>query len=176
MDPYVQLARRTVEAFARTGKKMPLPEDLPESFYAQKKGVFVTIHKEEEGRRCLRGCVGTFLPTRPNVAEEILQNAIWASQEDNRFCPVSAEELGLLHYEVSLLEPAEQIYSTAELDPRRYGVIVKSADGRTGLLLPDIEGIDSPLHQVEIAARKAGIDLDREEVTLWRFTVTKHEE
>lgn len=176
MDEHTALARQTVETYAKTGNTIPLPQDLPESFYSEQKGVFVTIYKNEDGGKRLRGCVGTFSPTRENIATEIIQDAIFASQEDDRFNPITENELGSLSYEVSLLNPPEQIYSDADLDVKKYGVIVKTADGRTGLLLPDIEGVDSPAHQIEIAARKGGIDFKKEEFSLFRFTVTKYKE
>jgi len=176
MDEYTSLARKTVETFARTGEVISVPEDLPDEFYSGQKGVFVTIRKEEDGKICLRGCVGTFAPTKDNIAEEIIQNAIFASQKDDRFLPVTAGELQDLRYEVSLLEPPEQIFSTSELDAKKYGVILRTDDGRCGLLLPDIEGIGDPLQQIGIAADKGGIDFEREEFSLWRFTVTKYEE
>jgi len=176
MDEYTALARQTVENYAKTGKIIPAPQDLPEDFYRARKGVFVTIYKNEDGKRNLRGCVGTFAPTKDDIAQEIIQNAIFASQEDNRFSPITADELGDLSYEVSLLEPPEQIYSHADLDTKKYGVIVKTTDGRCGLLLPDIEGVDSTLYQIEIAARKGGIDIEREEYSLFRFSVTKYKE
>lgn len=172
MDEYVALARKTVETMARTGRVIDIPSDLPEEFYSVQKGVFVTIHKDGK----LRGCVGTFAPTCGSIVEEIIQVAVWAARRDDRFAPIGADELDRLSYEVSLLETPKQIFSHAELDPERYGVILKASDGRTGLLLPAIEGIESSLHQIEIAAHKAGIDPRRDEFTLWRFTVTKHKE
>jgi len=176
MNKYTELARKTVETYAKTGKIIPVPKDLPEDFYRAQKGVFVTIYKAETDKKNLRGCVGTFEPTKSNIAEEIIQNAVWASQEDNRFSPVQSDELNSLSYEISLLEPPDQIYSTADLDSQKYGVIIKATDGRAGLLLPDIEGVDSPAYQIEIAARKGGIDIQHEEFSLFRFTVTKFKE
>ena len=176
MDKYTQLARQTVETFIKTGKIIDVPDNLPGEFYSSQKGVFVTIFKNNAKRSCLRGCIGTLEPTKPNIAEEIIQNAVWACRDDNRFLPVAKDELSQLSYEVSLLNPPQQIYSSADLDPQKYGVIVKTEDGRTGLLLPDIEGVESPLYQIEIAARKGCIDFEREEFSLFRFTVEKHKE
>lgn len=176
MDIYAQLARRTVETYAETGKIISVPEGLPQEFYDCQKGVFITIYKTEGSGKCLRGCVGTYEPVAQNIAEEIIQNAICASQQDNRFSPVTKDELMSLGYEVSLLDAPEQIYRTEDLDPKKYGVIIKSEDGRTGLLLPDIEGVDTPLHQIQIAAQKGCIDFRTEEFLLFRFTVEKHKE
>ncbi|MFA7169961.1 MAG: AmmeMemoRadiSam system protein A [Candidatus Paceibacterota bacterium] len=176
MNKYTELARKTVETYAKTGEIIPVPQDLPPEFYSEQKGVFVTIHKTENGKNCLRGCVGTFTPTKDSLAQEIIQNAIFASQEDNRFRPIIENELESLNYEVSLLDPPEQIYSSADLDTKKYGVIIKTEDGRTGLLLPDIKGVNSPVYQIEIAARKGCINFEKEEFFLYRFTVEKYKE
>ncbi len=176
MDPYTRLARRTVETFARTGQTIPLPPDLPTEFYSRRQGVFVTIFTGQEDCYVLRGCVGTFTPTRENIAEELIQNAVWASQKDGRFPPVVADELDCLRYEVSLLESPEPISSLDQLDPQRYGLIVRTADGRCGLLLPGLEGVDTASSQLAIAARKGRIDPEREIISLSRFTVTKFSE
>lgn len=173
---YTGLARKTIEEFARTGKMMAVPENLPPEFYSARSGTFVTIHKQEAGKRRLRGCVGTIEPTQDNIAQEIIRNAILASQQDDRFPPVQKDELSSLDYEVSLLDPPERIYTDQDLDPAKFGVILRTEDGRCGLLLPDIEGVDTPLHQIGIAGAKGGIDLGCEQFSLWRFTVKKYSE
>jgi len=133
----------------------------------------VTIY-EKHSEKKLRGCIGTFLPTKENVAREIIDNAISAAIHDYRFDPVSKSELDDLVYEVSLLNPPEQINSVADLNAKKYGVIVKSLNERTGLLLPDIEGVKTPQQQISIACQKAGIDLKVEKIELFRFTVEKY--
>jgi len=114
------------------------------------------------------------MPAHANLAEEICANAIAAAAHDPRFPSVTADELGDLVYDVDVLSEPEPIASEADLDPRRYGVIVSAHDGRRGLLLPDLEGVDTVSEQVGIAARKGGIDLTRDAYTLERFTVTRH--
>ena len=174
MNEYVKLAKNTIEEYIKTGKKIGVPENLPEEFYNVQKGVFVTICEKHSGRK-LRGCIGTFAPTKENVAREIIDNAVAAAIHDHRFDPVSENELDDLVYEVSLLNPPERINSVRDLNARKYGVIVKSQDGRTGLLLPDIEGVDTPEKQISIACRKAGIDLKMEKIELFKFTVEKYD-
>ncbi len=173
MSEYVKLAKNTIEEYIRTGEKIEIPENLPEEFYSVKKGVFVTIY-EKRSEKKLRGCIGTFMPTKENVAQEIIDNAISAAMHDYRFDPISKSELDDLVYEVSLLNPPEQINSVTDLDAKKYGVIVKSLDERTGLLLPDIEGVKTPEEQISIACQKAGIDLEMEKIELLRFTVSKY--
>ena len=122
----------------------------------------------------LRGCIGTIVPTTSCIAEEIIQNAISASTRDPRFPPVTVEEVGRLVCSVDILGEAEPVSSLEELDVKRYGVIVTKGL-RRGLLLPDLEGVDTVCEQVEIACRKAGIRPDEEGVNLARFEVIRHE-
>lgn len=173
MNPYTALAKLAVNTYIKEGKTISVPTDLPKEFLERKSGVFVTIEKEKE----LRGCIGTYLPTRQNVAEEIIHNAISAATEDYRFSPIEKEELPFLSYTVYLLNPPEQIKDTKELNPKKFGIIVIATSSRkTGLLLPDLEGVDTTEKQIAIACQKADIDLKTEKITLYKFTVEKHAE
>jgi AmmeMemoRadiSam system protein A len=165
--PLVELARKTIVHYVRESKTIQPPEELTPDM-RQKAGAFVSLHKHG----ALRGCIGTFQPTSPNVAQEVIQNAISAATRDPRFPPVEGNELDDLEISVDVLSPPEAIESVAELDPKRYGVIVESG-WRRGLLLPDLEGVDTAEYQVEIARRKARIDAD-EAVQLYRFEVKRY--
>ena len=167
-DPYVQLARKTIDTFVRTGKMIRIPEDLPEEMMKMRAGTFVSIHKH--GR--LRGCIGTIAPTAENIAGEIIRNAVSASTKDPRFDPVTADELKWLEISVDVLGRPEKIDSIEQLDVKRYGVIV-SCGYRRGLLLPDLEGVDTPQQQVAIAREKGNIR-ETEKYTLERFEVIRH--
>ena len=168
-DPWVRLARASLETFVRTGKRLDaLPDGLPGEMTSQSAGAFVSLHVR--GR--LRGCIGTTGPTRENVAWEIVQNAISACSRDPRFDPVRPDELDSLEYSVDVLREPEPISSPEELDVKKYGVIV-SCGGRRGLLLPNLEGVDSIGQQIDIARQKGGIS-SRERYTLERFEVVRH--
>lgn len=169
-SPYVKLAKDTLESYIRSGKEMDMPEGLPEEMLNRKAGVFVSLKKDGD----LRGCIGTIMPTTGCIAEEIIQNAVSAGVSDPRFYPVQAEELPHISCSVDVLSEAEPIESLDELDVRKYGVIVR-AGRRSGLLLPDLEGVDTPEQQVMIALRKAGIRPD-EEFRMERFEVIRHRE
>ncbi len=134
--------------------------------------VFVTLRNPDGS---LRGCIGTLSATEPDVVQETARSAVLAASNDPRFTCVHAGELPTLHIEVSVLGAEEPIAGVAELDPRRYGVIVRDAAGRRGLLLPEVPGIDDAATQVDIARRKAGID-EHAPLTLTRFQVVKFEE
>ena len=167
---YVDLARKTVEEFAKTGKKISLPENLPVEMTKKKAGVFVSIHTQD-GK--LRGCIGTFLPTKKSIAEEIVANAVAAAQ-DPRFPPVTETELPDLAFKIDVLsdlKPAKK----KDLNPKKYGLLVSASDGRRGLLLPDIPGVKTAEEQIEFCKQKAGISPE-EKVTFETFTVERHEE
>ena len=167
-DPYVRLARETVESWVLERKTPEVPEWAAEEMLKNRAGVFVSIHKD--GR--LRGCIGTFLPTRENIAREIISNAVSASTRDPRFDAVRPEELDKLEINVDVLSAPEKIRGKEELDVKRYGVIVSSGSKR-GLLLPDLDGVDTVEEQIDIARRKGGIR-DGEPVALERFEVVRH--
>ncbi len=167
-DGYVHLARHSLETFVITGKRAKLPEDLPEEMTNRRAGVFVSLKKHGS----LRGCIGTISPVTGSIAEEILRNAVSSGEEDPRFPPVSKSELDELVYSVDVLGEPEPIQSMEELDVKRYGVIVTSGRKR-GLLLPNLEGVDTIPEQVSIAKKKAGI-YDNETFTMERFEVVRH--
>ena len=167
-DPYVRLARQTITHFVSHQSEKIDISDCPQEMRTRKAGVFVSLH--EDGQ--LRGCIGTFRPTTECIAEEIMQNAVSACSEDPRFPSVEEEELDRLVYSVDVLGDVEPVKDIRELDPKRYGVIV-SCGGRRGLLLPDLEGVDTVAEQIDIARRKGGISED-EPLTIQRFEVVRH--
>lgn len=166
----MKLAKEALEAYVKEGTILKAPEPLP-SVFAVRAGCFVTLHESGE----LRGCIGTIEPVMDNLAEEIISNAIAAGTRDPRFRPVTKEELPALDYTVEVLGPLEEVMSVEELDPRNYGVVVQSAirPYRKGVLLPDIEGVDSPEQQIRICRMKAGIATN-EPVRLFRFKTEKY--
>lgn len=168
-DPWVKLARRSLETYVKTSQRLTsLPEDLPTEMTTQQAGAFVSLHKNGQ----LRGCIGTIAPTCENLAWEIVQNAISACSHDPRFSPVRPNELDELEYSVDVLGAPEPVDSPAALDPKTYGVIV-SCGGRRGLLLPDLDGVDSVEAQLSIALQKGGIR-ENEPYKIERFKVVRH--
>ena len=170
MDSYVEIAKKAIENYVKDKKIILIPENLPKEFFSRRAGVFVTIHKHKE----LRGCIGTFLPTRKNLAEEIVSNAIAACSQDYRFLPITPEELPELSYEVSILSEPKLVKNINNHNPKKQGLIVRCADGRCGLLLPDLEGIDATEQQIFICCQKGGIDPERDNYELYEFTIEKH--
>jgi len=162
------MARQAVEKFTLEGKKISPPASASRTRAA----CFVSI-KTDTGD--LRGCIGTIEPVKDSLAEELIANAINAATHDPRFPPVTSSELPYLRYSVDVLSQPEPT-SFAELDPKIYGVIVEDEGGtRRGLLLPDIEGVETADQQVAIAARKAGIAQGMP-LKLFRFRVERFRE
>ncbi len=167
-SPHARLARLTIEEYIKNHRIIDVPSDTPFELLEKRAGVFVTLHKHGG----LRGCIGTFMPTQENIAKEIIRNAIAAATEDPRFPPVREEELPDIEISVDVLSEPEEVDDIEELDPKEYGIIVESRFKR-GLLLPDIEGVDTVEEQIEIAKRKAGI-YPGEPIKIYRFRVTRY--
>lgn len=183
-DPWVRLARLALEGRVRDGTRPDaralldrmsregrLDEEAAAELAGTRAGCFVSLKKDGQ----LRGCIGTLAPTRASLAEEVCANAVSAGLRDPRFPPVAADELGELVYDVDVLGEPEEVAGPGELDCLRWGVIVSSADGtRRGVLLPDLDGVDTVEEQLRIAARKGGVDLAEEGVRVERFEVARH--
>lgn len=168
-DQWVRLARLSLETYVRTGRELDaLPDGLPAELTSERAGAFVSLHTGGQ----LRGCIGTIAPTAKSVAWEIVQNAVSAGARDPRFPPVRSDELDGLEYSVDVLGAPELIVSPSQLDVKRYGVIV-SCGMRRGLLLPDLDGVDTVERQIEIAREKGGIGA-LERYKLERFEVVRH--
>jgi len=165
---YVKLAREAIEKYVKSGEKLIPSSKIPKKLFDTKAGVFVSLKKYG----ALRGCIGTFKPFRNNICSEIIENAISAATSDPRFSPVTVDELKDLYISVDILSPPQEVKSIRQLDPKKYGVIVSSGY-KKGLLLPDLEGVDTAEHQIDIAKRKAGI-FPEEKVRLFRFEVKRY--
>ncbi len=166
----VQLARKTLESYLASGRHPEIPPDMyHDPLFGRRAGVFVSLKKAG----ALRGCIGTFLPEEPDIAREIIANAIQAATCDPRFYPVRPEELDQLSISVDVLSKPEPVTQLGELDPKRYGVIM-TAGQRRSLLLPDLPGVDTVEQQLAILRQKANIPPEAA-VTLMRFTVTRYE-
>ena len=167
MNPLVELARRSIESYVVDKKTLNPPTELTEEMKGRA-GVFVSLKKKGE----LRGCIGTFAPTTESVAEEVIRNAIESATRDPRFPTVEKEEIPELEISVDVLTEPVKVASAKELDAKRFGVIVKSGMKR-GLLLPDLEGVNTPEEQIAICRRKAWIS-DDEPVELYKFEVKRY--
>lgn len=167
-DAFVQWAHKCVETFVTTGKHAEMPKDLAPEMLQNRAGVFVTLHKNGQ----LRGCIGTFLPVRENIALEIWHNAVAACSQDPRFGAVRPDELDEIEYSVDVLTTPQAVKDINALNPKVDGIIVQNGE-RRGLLLPDIEGIETLAQQVAIAKQKAGI-APNEPINLFSFQVKRH--
>jgi hypothetical protein len=170
--PIVLLARRAIEGYVRQGIQIEPPAQL-DAQMPKRAGAFVTIHRHGQ----LRGCIGTIQPVCETLVEEVIENAISAASRDPRFPAVRNDELDDLEIKVDVLGEPEEVFSEADLDPARYGLIIqsKAQPWKRGLLLPDLPGIDTVERQVSLTrVQKAGItDLD-EPVEMYRFEVSRY--
>lgn len=183
----VTLAMSAVKKYIKEGKIMSPSNELLQEFLNKKAGTFVTLKKN--GR--LRGCIGTYLPVKENIAEEVISNAIMAATKDYRFGPVTEEEFPILSCTVYVLSEPELVKDTKELDPKKYGIIVKTApinypngadvvfnghsSFKSGLLLPGLEDVNTIEKQIMIACQKGEINPSEEEIVIYRFTVEEHQ-
>jgi AmmeMemoRadiSam system protein A len=170
-DKYIELAKETIETFIKEGKIISLPKDLPKEMLTKKAGVFVSLHLKNGS---LRGCIGTFVPTKKNIALEIITNAISAATQDPRFPPVEEKELPNLIYSVDVLSASKSVSKDTLSNTKKYGLIVSAQDGRRGLLLPNLPGVNTIEEQIAICRQKAGIN-PWEPVSFQIFTVERHQ-
>jgi len=168
MHPFVEVAKQALEEHIKHRKMLQPPAELSTEL-KQKAGVFVCLKKSGE----LRGCIGTFIPCAENIFQEIVRNAIAASKDDPRFAPLGEKELDEIEVTVDVLSTPEKVSDISELDPARYGVIV-AKDFRKGLLLPDLEGVNTVEEQLKITKMKAGIAPSEKDVEIFRFTVARY--
>lgn len=161
------LARSALELYVRTGERMRLDTVLPTDL-GEPRACFVSLKAYGD----LRGCIGTIEPVEVCLAEEIVSNAIAAGSRDPRFYPVEASELPEITYSVDVLSQPEPIGDLDGHDPKQHGLIVNGERGR-GLLLPDLEGVETSTQQEQICRMKAGLSPE-EPVSLFRFTVERY--
>ncbi len=164
-----KLAKKTVEDYVLYAKKEKINEKLEEEL-KRKAGCFVTLKKNGN----LRGCIGTTKGTQKNIAEEVQKNAISAAIHDPRFPEVNSSELEDIGYSVDVLGEMEKVKDKSELNPKKYGVLVKGGH-QSGLLLPDLEGVDSVDKQLDIVRKKAGLSTSSN-IEIYRFVVKRYEE
>jgi AmmeMemoRadiSam system protein A len=150
----LELARTTIEKYLKNQEKEYPPTDNPR--FMEKRGVFVTLHKEGD----LRGCIGYPLPVKP-LFEAIVDNAVSAATEDYRFNPVAPGELKEIDIEISVLTVPEAAASYKDVVVGRDGIIIGKGFNK-GLLLPQV-----PVEQgwnleeyISYGCMKAGLSSD----------------
>jgi AmmeMemoRadiSam system protein A len=168
-DPLVSLAHQAIESYVR--ERTIFRPSLPAGGEPRRAGVFVSLHLPDGS---LRGCIGTTEPHLGSVEEEIVANAISAATGDPRFYPITEEELAVLDISVDVLGAMEEVKGLEELDPKRYGIVIWTLDGRRALLLPDLEGVETVEQQLRITCRKGSIDPSLDQYRTYRFEVERH--
>jgi hypothetical protein len=148
------LARETIKKKLASGERECPASDRP--VFAEKRGVFVTLHRDGE----LRGCIGYPLPLKP-LGEAVAEMAIAAATEDPRFPSVTPDELGRLDIEISVLTIPQKVADPDQVRVGMDGIIISKGFQR-GLLLPQV-----PVEQgwnleqyISYGCRKAGLAPD----------------
>jgi len=168
------LARKSIKYYLKNQMILPTPGDLPDFLIKSRGGVFVSIFEKNSNK--LRGCIGTCKPTRKHIAEEIIYNSLSAAFEDQRFNSLTENELNNIYFEISLLGEVLRVQILEELDPKIFGIIITSNNGKQALLLPNIREIDNVEKQLSVIYKKANIDPTKEKINLFKFRVKKFAE
>lgn len=167
LSPHVRLALQSIRHYVMEHRRIDVPQNVSQELLTTRAGAFVCLKCDGH----LRGCIGTIEPVHDCLAKEICENAISAATQDPRFLPVGPSELDTLDCSVDVLCEAEEVHDLQCLDPKRYGVIVESGS-RRGLLLPDLDGVDTVEEQIDIASHKANIR-PSDPIKLYRFEVKR---
>lgn len=168
---YTKLALRSIQEFLETGKTTQVEsETIPEELL-EKKSCFVSLHIAKNSN--LRGCIGTIEPVRDNLFYEIIKNAVSSVSRDTRFKPLSMAELDEIELSVDVLSAPKQRNNLINHNPKTHGLIISDGNYRRGVLLPDLEGVDTTQQQRNIVLQKAGILPNEVDVEYYTFRVER---
>lgn len=119
---------------------------------SEPRGVFVTLRKKGD----LRGCIGYIRGVGP-LYRAVMENTVNAAG-DPRFSPVTADELGEITIEISVLTPLERVSSPEDVEVGRDGLYIKKGL-QSGLLLPQVavEQNWTRIQFLDYTCRKAGL-------------------
>jgi len=159
------LAKEAVENYVRHERTIKNTSSHP--FLLKPGAAFVSLKIKKQ----LRGCLGSIEPQKKTLAEEIIANAVSAATHDYRFNPVQIQELAHIAYSIDVLSKLTPVKSLKELDAQKYGVLVEKGISK-GLLLPNLEGVETVKQQLDIAKHKAGI-FENSGLTIYRFEVQR---
>ena len=162
-------AQEAIIAFLESGRKLYIPDtDIPDELKISQ-ACFVSLY-ESNGR--MRGCMGTIKPRNKWLYHEIVDNAIFAAFEDDRYIPLMEGELDDIVLKVETVSKPEKIQNLKDLDPERYGIIVRSRENSEGVLLPQCEGINTIDEQVNLAMEKGNINpAEKPDLEIFRFNI-----
>jgi hypothetical protein len=170
---FIKIAREAVEEVV-LGKVPSLQKNIP-AFLTQKGGAFVTL----KINGVLRGCVGQILGERPLI-QTVQFAAASAAINDDRFKPVTKEELPKLEYEISLLSPLRPVYNIQDIELGKTGLLLANGS-QSGVFLPQVpieQGWDRQMF-LERLGLKAELNKDawkHPKTLLFMFTAEVFEE
>ncbi len=126
----LRLARSSINHFIR--EKKIINYSTENRNFLAKKGAFVTLKR----KGFLRGCIGFIEPVAP-LYQTVIQTSVYAACQDQRFPPVSTEELDDLEIEISVLSPLKKIQDPSLITVGKHGLVISKGD-KKGLLLPQV--------------------------------------
>ena len=154
-DELLRIAKKSVETSVLEHKVYQCPEPKLAAL-TNDRGAFVTLTKHGD----LRGCIGNVHASKP-LYLAVRDSAAHAALHDPRFLPVSAQEVGELEYEISVLSPLRRVLDVNQIRVGPHGLLVRKGDTQ-GLLLPQV-ATDNNWDRatfVRQTCRKAGLPED----------------
>jgi len=168
---YTDLAFRSIAEYLTQGNTYVIEQESIAPPLLQQKSCFVSIHLAQN---CdLRGCIGTITPVYDSLFFEIIHNAVSAATRDPRFSSLTLRELQKIQLSVDVLSIPIKVENLLGHNPKTHGLIISDSKGRKGVLLPDLEGIDTAKQQEEIVKKKAGIYWGETNLNYFTFTVER---
>ena len=158
----VQLARKAIEEYLKTGLEIDLKE-VPYESWKKKGASFVTL--EVSPTHQLRGCIGSIIPHQP-LYKDVIHNAIAAATSDPRFLPVRPEELSNIKVKVSILSYPQPLQFSdpydllQKLQPFKDGVILKYGNHQATFLPEVWEQLPDKTQFLSHLCMKAGLPSD----------------
>lgn len=174
----LQIVKQSLSLAIEDKHYTPAREQYPNSLF-DKGASFVTL--EHKGK--LRGCMGSLLPTQA-IALDIASNSYAAANKDERFSPLSKEELAQVTFKVSLLSGYERIRFKSEedlltkIETGKDGLVIRDGD-RQGVLLPSVwDEVPSPKEFLNTLKIKAGLSPSywSDKVKVYRFRTVEIKE
>ena len=170
---HTTLALETLIDHFSGGKGISLTiDDMPEEF-SKPAACFVTLN---DSNRKMRGCMGTVSANKEDLYSEIINNTNYAAFKDNRFPPLEKKELDHVSFAVEIVGPMIKVSSLEELNPDKYGIMVKDEHGNMGVMLTIPERSITPEQQLALACKKGAITEKKiNNLNIYRFKIRAYE-
>lgn len=165
----LELSRKTLQSVVRE-KIVPAFSADELGFspkFGESNGVFVTL----KSRGALRGCIGNIFPYQ-TLCDSVIRNTVNSAFYDNRFIPVTINELANIEIEISVLSKIREIPGYKGFEPGRHGVII-NMDKASAVFLPQV-AVEQNWNREETLSHlcvKAGLPKDAWKDSDMKFSV-----